>query len=197
MSNMSPMRRLVNIRGGGRVERCHGFRHFGPYSNAEHQWGVAMIMWTLWPEDFPRLGIHCLVHDVPEQWVGDIPANFKAAAPPELKEFEKVIEKRLLSDLGLPQGDSLTALDRQKIKNCDSLELYMWCMEQMWLFGNHGVQPIVDQLESFYRVSGKVSLLPEAETLFRELQQAPQRSLVPQVAEVVERMVQGEGAVLR
>lgn len=197
MSNMSSMRRLVNIRGGGRVERCHGFRHFGPYSNAEHQWGVAMLMWVLWPEDFPRLGIHCLAHDVPEQWLGDNPANMKAAAPPSFKEFEKTIEHRLLSDLGLPQDDSLSDLDRQKIKNCDSLELYMWCMEQMWLFGNHGVQPIVDQLESFYRVSGKVSLLPEAETLFRELQQAPQRSLVPQVAEVVERMVQGEGAVLR
>lgn len=197
MSNMSPLRRLVNIRGGGRVERCHGFRHFGPYSNAEHQWGVAMIMWTLWPEDFPRLGIHCLVHDVPEQWLGDTPASTKAGAPPSFREFEKTIESRLLSDLGLPQGDELSDLDRQKIKNCDSLELYMWCMEQVWLYGNYGVQPIVEQLESFYKTSGKIQLLPEGETLFRELQSAPQRSLVPQVARVVERMAQGEGAVLR
>ena len=197
MSNMLPMRRLANIRGGGRVERCHGFRHFGPYSNAEHQWGVAMLMWVLWPEDFPRLGIHCLVHDVPEQWLGDNPANMKAAAPPSFKEFEKVIEHRLLSDLGLPQDDSLSALDRQKIKNCDSLELYMWCMEQQQIFGNLSVAPIVAQLDSFYKTSGKVQLLPEAEALYFELSRTGGANLIPNVANVVERMAQGEGAVLR
>jgi 5'-deoxynucleotidase YfbR-like HD superfamily hydrolase len=188
---MSPLRRLVHIRAGGQVERCHGFRHFGTYQNSQHQWGVAMIMWTLWPEDFPRLGIHCLVHDVPEQWVGDIPANFKAAAPPELRIFEKMVERRILSDLGLPQDDSLSALDIQKIKNCDSLELYMWCQEQILLYGVHPVSEIIDQLDSFYNKSGKVQLLPEARALYDELKLVPVHILRPRVAGVVETIAEG------
>jgi len=193
VSNMSPLRRLVHIRAGGQVERCHGFRHFGTYQNSQHQWGVAMIMWTLWPEDFPRLGIHCLVHDVPEQWTGDIPASFKAAAPPELKQFEQMVERRILSDLGLPQDDSLSDIDRQKIKNCDSLELYMWCQEQIMLYGVQPVSEIVRQLDSFYNVNvGKVQLLPEARALYDELRICTMRELTPSVAGVVERIARGE-----
>lgn len=191
MSNMSPLRRLVHIRAGGQVERCHGFRHFGTYQNSQHQWGVAMIMWTLWPEDFPRLGIHCLVHDVPEQWTGDIPANFKAAAPPELKQFEQMIERRILSDLGLPQDDSLSALDIQKIKNCDSLELYMWCCEQRELYGVRPVIEIQRQLDSFYKTEGRVQLLPEARQLYEDLKLAFNGDLTPTVAGVVETIAEG------
>lgn len=192
MSNMSSLRRLVHIRAGGQVERCHGFRHFGTYQNSQHQWGVAMMMWTLWPEDFPRLGIHCLVHDVPEQWTGDIPANFKAAAPLSLKEFETMVERRIMSDLGLPQDDELSDLDRQKIKNCDSLELYMWCVEQQWLYGVQPVSEITRQLDSFYNSSGRVQLLPEARSLYDNLRLCSMQDIRPTVAGVVERIARGE-----
>lgn len=191
MSNMSPLRRLVHIRAGGQVERCHGFRHFGTYQNSQHQWGVAILMWVLWPEDFSRLGIYCLTHDVPEQWTGDIPANFKAAAPPELKIFEGTVERRIMSDLGLPQDDGLSALDRQKIKNCDSLELYMWCVEQIALYGVMPVSAILRQLDSFYNTTGKVSLLPEARALYQELRRAHYADLTPTVEGVVETIAAG------
>lgn len=186
MSNMSPLRRLVQMRGGGQVERCHGFRHFGTYSNAQHQWGVAMLMWVLWPEDFPRLSIYCLTHDVPEQWIGDIPANSKAGAPPEFKIWEKAVERRIFSDMGLPTGEELSALDHQKIKNCDSLELYLWCQEQILLYGVQPMSEIVRQLDSFYGTSGKVQLLPEARQLYNELRIVPMQMLIPTVARVVE-----------
>jgi hypothetical protein len=47
---------VIQSRSGGRVERCHGLPHHGTYSNASHQWGVAMLMHYLWPDDFPSAG---------------------------------------------------------------------------------------------------------------------------------------------
>jgi 5'-deoxynucleotidase YfbR-like HD superfamily hydrolase len=174
------LRRIVQIRAGGAVERCHGIRHVGSYNNAMHQWGVAMLMRTLWPRDFPRLVALCLTHDVPEAWVGDMPATTKKFAP-GVKNAMDLLEDRICVDLGLPLEVGLSHLDRRKLKCCDSLELYIWCIEQKML-GNQFAQEVASQLESFFE---KSPLLPEAHELYMELR-LDKLAVRPKIAGVIE-----------
>jgi 5'-deoxynucleotidase YfbR-like HD superfamily hydrolase len=157
--------RIVQTRAGGAVERCHGVTHIGEYSNAKHSWGVAMLMWELWPGDFPRLAAHCLAHDVPEAWVGDIPAATKRYIP-GLSKTLATLENRILEELWLPTEAEMDPLDRQKLKCCDSLELYIWCAEQMTM-GNMLALDVFEQLDIFFE---QRPLLSEAEKLRREIE---------------------------
>lgn len=142
------LEKIVKTRCGGAVERCHTIPHHGSYSNAKHSWGVAMLMLQLWPEDFPRLAAHCLTHDIAEGWTGDIPAPVLWACG-SIKMSIDILENDLLEDAGCPRMDSLSAEDKQKVKSCDSLELYFWCREQL-NFGNKHVLDCLQALESLF-----------------------------------------------
>lgn len=131
---MNRLDRVAAVRQGGRVERCHTIPHSGSYNNAAHQWGVAMLLWELFPDDFERLVIFALTHDVGEAWVGDIPANALWAFP-MVKQAVQAQEAGLLNRVHLPAMDALSEDDREKISACDKLELYLWCVEQS-LAGN-------------------------------------------------------------
>lgn len=154
-------------RHGGRVERCHAIPHHGSYSNAAHQWGVAMLMHYLWPEDFSRLALYCLTHDVPEGWVGDIPA-------PTLRHVDGValalkhIEGNINRDLDLPGEDELRGEDFIKLKSCDRLELWLWCQDQLAL-GNQFVQETVRELDIYLDDPESGGLHPLAKRLLLEL----------------------------
>lgn len=155
---------VIQSRSGGRVERCHGLPHHGTYNNATHQWGVAMLMHYLWPLDFPRLALVCLTHDVPEAWVGDIPAPTCRYAPglkDTLNSVEGVINKSML----LPAEHELGELDYAKLKCCDRLEFWLWCVEQE-LYGNMFAKEGRKEIERYFI---EVPLLPEAQALWEEL----------------------------
>lgn len=131
--------RVVQTRLSAKVQRCHVIPHHGSYSVAEHSWGVAMLMLLLWPEDFPRLAGACLCHDVPEGWLGDAPGNVKGDEDIEL-------ETTILEQLGLPGTAALTQQDRDKLRACDNLELYVWCKEQL-AGGNTCVAECKEEIE--------------------------------------------------
>lgn len=158
---MTLLDRLIAIRTGGAVERCHGIWHQGSYSVAAHSWGVAMLMLLLWPQDFRRLAIYCLVHDVPEAWVGDIPAPTKKYLP-EVKRACDDIERQIFDRLDLPNDADLSVLDRAKLRACDHLELYVWATEQI-NGGNGHARCIRRELDSFFKHE---PLLLEAQTLY-------------------------------
>ena len=138
-------RRVVEARGGGRVERCHAVPHLGSYSNASHSWGVAMLMHYLWPEDFPRLALVCLSHDVPERIVGDIPAP-PLRVIPGLKDSIAKVEAIVAHGIGLPLEHDLSEEDYRKVKACDHLELWLWSQEQLSL-GNKFAEECILALE--------------------------------------------------
>lgn len=152
---------IVQSRAGGKVERCHGILHHGSYSNASHQWGVAMLMHYLWPDDFPRLALACLSHDVPEAWFGDIPAPTCRYAP-GLKATLDTAEGRLNQSLLLPAEHELEASDYAKLKCCDRLEFWLWCCEQE-LMGNLFAQEGKKEIERYFQ---EAPLLPEAKELY-------------------------------
>jgi hypothetical protein len=145
--NAELLHRLVQTRAGSAVERCHGVRHARSYSNAMHQWGVAALLYQLWPGDFGRLGAHCLFHDTAEAWVGDIPAPTMRWVP-GLRETIGKIEGGLCARYGLPREDSLNAEDHAKMKACDRLELWFWCQEEL-AAGNRFVWEFVVELGQY------------------------------------------------
>jgi len=170
---------IVQSRAGGKVERCHGIQHHGTYSNASHQWGVAMLMHYLWPDDFPRLALACLSHDVPEAWFGDIPAPTCRYAP-GLKELLNAAEGRLNKSLLLPAEDELAKEDYAKLKCCDRLEFWLWCCEQE-LSGNLFAQEGKKEVERYFK---EVPLLPEAQELYDHMKSM---DLLPVLSGVVKK----------
>ncbi len=139
--------RVRLARMGGAVERCHTIPHAPGYTNAAHSWGVAMLVLQLWPEDFPRLAGHCICHDVPEGWVGDIPAHTKARLLDLKYQLEK-LEDQVFSRLQLPSENDLREEDREKLKAADYLELWLWADEAERI-GNHYAAEIRHKLDSW------------------------------------------------
>lgn len=160
------LHRVRQSRQGGRVERCHGIPHLGSYSNSSHQWGVAMLMWYLWPEHFPRLVLICLTHDVAEAWVGDIPSPTLRFIP-GIRERLEEIEARINTDLGLPAENALSPEDHEMLKACDRLELYLWCQDQAEL-GNKNAESVQRELEHYFTIKP----LPTRAREFFELAQS-------------------------
>ncbi len=141
-------KRIIQIRCGGKVERCHVLPHQGSYNNAAHSWGVAMLMHALWPEDFERLALVCLTHDVAEAWVGDIPSPLLYYLP-KLRDAVGNIEGDIVASLDLPREDQLAPDDYAKLKACDRLELYLWCREQKAI-GNGFAGEFLTELKIYF-----------------------------------------------
>jgi 5'-deoxynucleotidase YfbR-like HD superfamily hydrolase len=161
---MNQLQRILNTRAGGAVQRCHAIRHLGTYSNAEHQWGVAMLLWALY--DGPtasRLVWYALAHDVPEGLTGDIPST--------AKEHDNELDHNINSWFHLPVTDDLTPSDRQILKGCDTLDLYLWAREQL-AQGNLYAQEIIDNIDEY---AGDI-LDGRAYDFYKEVQQS---SIVP------------------
>lgn len=179
MSNA--FRQIVQSRLGGKVERCHAVPHQGSYSNAAHMWGVAMLMHYLWPEDFPRLAIHCIAHDVPEGWVGDVPATVTNHCN-TVREALAVMEHAICEDLGLPNEAELEPEDHAKLKACDRLELYLWCVEQLTLGNVYAAEPI----KELDRLWEEHPLPSPADELWSKLRDTP---AIPRQAGVVKELM--------
>lgn len=175
---------IIQARAGGRVERCHAIPHQGGYTNAAHSWGVAMLMHALWPEDFPRLAIYCLSHDVPEAWVGDIPAPMVRYVP-GLKVSLGRLEDGLNRLIDLPAESELNTLDHAKLKACDRLEFYLWCREQE-LSGNSFAYEANTEIRKYLAIANMPS---PAEELFLAIQAT---KVLPRQAHIIEEAVKNE-----
>jgi len=176
--------RITQARLGGKVERCHGIPHLGSYSNAAHTWGVLLLLYYLFPGDFMRLAAVALAHDVPEGWVGDVPATvmrYSKSVRPELAKLEKLIA----DDLGLPFEGDLSPEDHAKLKACDRLDLYLWCMDQL-AYGNlHAAEPM-RELDRYFTESP----LPSPALEFWDHIRGDLQKVIPKQAGVVQQLVE-------
>lgn len=176
---------IIRSRCGGRVERCHTIPHQGSYSNAAHSWGVAMLMWYLFPQDYPRLSIYCLTHDIGEGWTGDVPAPALWAVT-GMRESFSALEGELQEMAGVPREDSLSDEDMRKLKACDRLELYIWCREQL-LRGNQFVKDCILALEVYFAEN---PLPYPAAVVYSELQRMDDTLLLPQQQGIIQSLVE-------
>jgi hypothetical protein len=153
--------RLLDSHAAGAVERCHGIRHHGSYPVSSHSWGVAMLIWYIWPERFLTLVVHALAHDIPELWTGDIPSPTIR----ELRVDEKIaeMETAIFTRLRLPnystalQGDDLAAL-----LFCDRLEFLLWAHDQREL-GNRRVERSITTVTRYLQDSMASTPAPAAD----------------------------------
>lgn len=187
MSSFNPKNAVVNIvqsRAGGAVQRCHGIRHIGSYSNAEHTWGVLLLLWHIHPEHFGAVAPFALSHDVPEFIFGDVPAPTMRYVPglrEQLGEYEDFLNA---SYGNMPEG-SLQELDPEgfaALKDCDRLDLWFWCVEQRAL-GNMFAYECQKELERYFEQGG---LTARAMEVYHAAQKVP---LLPAQAGVAEAIV--------
>ena len=75
------------LRKGGSVKRWHTISNAKEQTVAAHSWGVVVIIMELWPDSRADLIYASLLHDVPEQLIGDVPAPTKWAHTRLAKEL--------------------------------------------------------------------------------------------------------------
>jgi hypothetical protein len=137
--------RIIQARCGGKVQRCHGIPHVGDYSNASHQWGVAILAMQLWP-DHPKVNNvirAALAHDVAEAWVGDVPAPTMRYSPAVAQGVHR-FEHAILVELQLPSEFDLPPDEFAMLKACDRLEFMMWCLDQGAMGNRHAEEGLIE-----------------------------------------------------
>ena len=141
--------RLITYRKGLRVERFHTVPHITSYSNGHHSANAALIahdLCLLNDIDSKDLIIYMLMHDVAEQYVGDVPANAKIDNP-YLKEAMGVAETYWEGQY-LPNVPGLSKQEACLARVSDLAELGMYCLEELDM-GNSNVLPTIDKVVEY------------------------------------------------
>ena len=121
-------RKTLATYGGGMVQRYHTHpivAHTGQM-NSGHQWGVAVLVLTIWPDASRALVVEAISHDAGERWAGDDPAMMKWLNPQIVEMKHKLETEAREKHSTLPMQD-LTPAEKRKLKLCDKLECILWC----------------------------------------------------------------------
>ena len=127
-------------------------------TNAQHQWGCAILALSLWPDDH-QLMIAALTHDVGEVGVGDVSAVAKLGSW-ALTDAINAAEKLSFERLDLPQpGWS------RRLNLIDRLEAYLWTAQRApqllsgdgWPKAQHYILAEADRTDVFLEVSAIIN----------------------------------------
>jgi len=130
--------RLIALREAASVMRCHTMRAHHRPSIADHCYNMVNMLLVLHPDPPINLVKACMWHDVPERWLGDMPAPTKW----RVEGFEKM-ESHVLSALQL--GFSLSEEDQRWLQGLDMTEILLWAKEELSL-GNQNVGNLVKRV---------------------------------------------------
>jgi len=151
---MNALEQVKIYRRGLNVTRMHTVPHIRHYDNGGHSASAALIALELCKlnevEPAQELDIikYMLMHDVAEQFVGDVPADVKRIEP-DIKSILDAVEsnweRKNLPDKPLEMSKLCSSL----CKASDLIELGMFCVEELNM-GNKGVthvlQNVIDYL---------------------------------------------------
>lgn len=152
------MRRLRNLR------RCNNYPTLIPEDVAQHSYYVTLLAKAFFDEansfavnkmEFTTLMNKCLLHDMEEAFVSDIPYPIKHASKKFHDELNDIIDSGMSSMIH--SGDTNTTIslwegDRKRCKDgiegsvvalCDMLELAIYCYEEVKL-GNTACKTILN-----------------------------------------------------
>lgn len=93
-------------------------------TDADHSWGVAMIILKLHPNPSRNLIAQAIVHDSGEKWAGDLSYPFKKMYP-EIGLEHVYAEKQLALDHKIPQYE-LTSEEQTWLRLADRLECHLY-----------------------------------------------------------------------
>lgn len=91
-------------------------------TDADHSWGVAIIILSLHPNPSRNLLGQAIVHDCGEKWAGDLSYPFKRMYP-EIGRNHAEAEKQLAMDHRIPQFE-LTKEESEWLRFADRLECH-------------------------------------------------------------------------
>ena len=152
---------LHDIWRSGFVRRWHSNPDMAHTSqtNAQHQWGCAVLAHRLFPGDYELL-VSALLHDVGEVGVGDVsgPAKWKF---PDLKAASEDAEADMFASLGLD-----VPVKTQRLRLVDMIEAYLWARHHMpSIMGRYGWP---EMLDGIYGLSGRLGVSYEVHDLMDE-----------------------------
>lgn len=146
----------------GRVRRFHTLADYSDkltQSNAEHAWGVALIVMQIYLllDTAPRPAFlrTVLLHDAEEQYTGDVPATAKWRWPKLAQELA-VAEAEVRKDLWL--RNTLSEEEKLILKWADALELYLHARRKV----RDGVKAYTAVAKNIREYSGSLKPLPYA-----------------------------------
>lgn len=125
------------MRDAAAIDRYHTHRTHRRQSVGEHSFGVMMLIQQVYPEARKELYLAAMHHDLPEFITGDIPAPVKRSAP----HFAVMLEELEKSTAPLYQDFGLSAFEEAVLKWCDTMELVLWCLEELHLGSVYGRRP--------------------------------------------------------
>jgi len=111
---------------------------------AEHSFGVMMLIrqavdGRLFSDDsILNMLLAAMHHDLPELMTGDIPADVKRRHP----ELDALLNRIEMTAEDLYIDTPLTAVERGLVKWADTMELILWCLEEIAL-GNTNMRRVV------------------------------------------------------
>lgn len=91
-------------------------------TNADHSWGVAMIILSLHPNPSRNLVAQAVIHDCGEKWAGDLSYPFKRMYPGIGRNHAEA-EKQLAMSHQIPQFE-LTKEESEWLRFADRLECH-------------------------------------------------------------------------
>lgn len=135
------------LREAGNVRRCHTMVWLGPtYTVGAHSYHALNLLLVLHPNPPLNLIKAVMWHDVPERWLGDVPAPAKWADGEFAKTYER-LERRVHKWLGTRY--SLSAEERMWLQAVDKMELLFAAKEQVML-GNQNANAIIGALAQWF-----------------------------------------------
>lgn len=152
-------RDLLHVRRMGMVTRFHTIPTVRPQTTSHHSGNVALLLTLLWPGVTVQALRLALVHDLGESFTGDVPAPTKWALP-DLGERLDAVESTVLEGTGL--WDEIATIEEAWwLSFCDTLDLCLYCLEEMSL-GNMGIH---QQFENGLQgLDAKLARCPDAGT---------------------------------
>lgn len=133
------MDKIISIRKGGDVKRFHTVTMLQDNLVASHSWGVATLIFDVFPSASVELVKAALYHDVAEHVTGDISAPTKWRYP-KLSEALVVVEQETEKELGIEV--CLSDEEASILKFCDMADLILVCVKEYRL-GNTDALEIV------------------------------------------------------
>jgi HD containing hydrolase-like enzyme len=162
---------LMQLYTAGEVRRFHTMRLLHPQNDAEHAWGVALIILWLYDTEFPSAGLlrAALLHDVPECVTGDPPAQVKWANS-VLHDAYAALEEDFWATHAV-QGFNLTRAEQEILAFADVAELVMFSLIEISM-GNVRMRICMERGLTRMRLVQHNVALPRSGVLLHQMEQA-------------------------
>ena len=135
---MNTFDEILSLRASGHVRRYHTVPHVASQSVAEHCAQALTLLFLLHPSPSVDLIKATLWHDAPERTTGDMPAPIKRDFE-QLRDAMDCAERFFIVNHSTLHNAflNLTEEDLAWLKAVDSLELFLWCHDQMAMGNRH------------------------------------------------------------